>query len=113
MIVAVLLGENLDLKTSPIFVDPERRLVVIDMTPNGSKTFGLVGVYAARNIGQSECFRGQEKFLVTPHTLVLLGNFNTICDARVNSVGSNPDTRRGKLALQKSAVIFSWQIDID
>lgn len=44
------------------------------------------------------------------HTLLLLNDFNIICDARVDCVGSNPD-RKGIIASEICYVGISWQSD--
>lgn len=96
--VAVLLGEDLKLQLRTIFADPEGKLVVLSVTHSSAKTFILVAAYAPFGIGQSDYFRRLDNFLGTKHTLMVIGDFNTICNSRADCVGSNLN-RSGNLCL--------------
>lgn len=64
----------------------------MDFTSSCDKTIRPVAIYAP-NVGQSEHFRDLEKLLSTTDSLVLLGNFNIICDTHVDNVVSKTDRR--------------------
>lgn len=63
-------------------------LVVLDMAYS-CKTFRLIGIYApyARKI-LSDYYWHLENFLMTSKTLAILGHYNAILDARLDSSGS-------------------------
>lgn len=54
------------------FVDPEARLVVMDLMFSSNKVIRLVAIYALNKTGQSEYYRNLEIFLYTSHTLTIL-----------------------------------------
>uniref|UniRef100_A0A0L8H7G3 exodeoxyribonuclease III n=1 Tax=Octopus bimaculoides TaxID=37653 RepID=A0A0L8H7G3_OCTBM len=76
--VAVLIKKNLDFQIRAVFLDPEGRLVVLDVTHESKQSFRLVAAYAPNGQRQSDFFRNLEYFLLTSKTIVLLGDFNTI-----------------------------------
>ncbi|XP_014775867.1 uncharacterized protein LOC106873154 [Octopus bimaculoides] len=87
--VLVLARKGLALQTSTVYVNPEGGLVVLDVTYSG-KAFRLIRIYApcARGL-QTDFYRRLENFLVTSKTLVVLGDYNAIVDAHIDSVGSS------------------------
>lgn len=97
----ILLKRNRVSEKKLIFTDPEGRLVVVDLTFSYSKvlTFSyskvirLVAIYAPNKNRQSEYYRNLERFLGTTHLIVLPGDYNTICDAHVDYVGSYSDMK--------------------
>lgn len=94
MIVAVLLKKYLVEETKTIFIASEGRLVVLDMTFSSVNSFGMVAGYASFGSRRSNFFRDQEYFLATLHSIILLQDFNTICNVRVDCVGTTLDRRK-------------------
>lgn len=72
----------------------------MDLTIRSSKIVrpDLLQFYATKNVGQNELHLNLEKFLGTPHFLLILGECNIICEARLDCVGSQTD-RKGRLLL--------------
>lgn len=79
------------------------RLVVLEQRFSCDKMIRLVAVYTPQ-LRKSDYYRDLERFLGTPHVLVLLGNYNSILDARVDMVGSL--TRRANSGFQ-NLLIFT------
>lgn len=69
------------------FTDTECRLVVMNLTFSCCKVIKPVTIYAPNKNGQIEYYRDLEKFLCLSHSLLLLGKYKTIRDARINYVG--------------------------
>ncbi|WP_347046864.1 hypothetical protein, partial [Escherichia coli] len=57
------------------------------MNDNEGSPFRLVAVYAPTGTVQPDFFRRLEAFLGTSRSLVLVGDWNAILDARVDWVG--------------------------
>lgn len=72
------------------YSDTEDRLIILGLTFSCGKTIRLVAINAA-HVGKSDNFRDLQKFLNTSHSIVLLGDYSTILDARVDRVGSDTD----------------------
>lgn len=85
--------KKLDIEVSTVFLVRQGSLVVLDVTYNRCKAFGLVAIYPYSVTGQSDFFRSLNNFLRTLNTLVLLSNFNTICGARIDCVSTNTNKR--------------------
>lgn len=76
------------LQVNAVFLDPEGRLVVLDVTHVSKQSFRLVAVYAPKECKQAGYCRYLKSFLVMSKTLALLGDFNNIFNVRVDIVGS-------------------------
>lgn len=73
-VLLVLLKRNRVPEENLIF--SECRLITMDLFSCG-KTVRLVAVYASTTTGKSEYVRDLDKFLVTSHILVLIGDYIT------------------------------------
>ena len=85
--VAVLFRRGLGLQVRTIFLDPEGKSVVLDVSNGEGDAFRLVAVYAPTGAGRPDFFRRLEVFLGTSRSLVLVGDWNAILDARLDAVG--------------------------
>ena len=85
--VAVLFRKGLDLEVWTIFLDPNGKLVVLDVRNSEGSAFRLVAVYAPTGAGRPDFFGRLEPFLGTSRSLVLVGDWNGILDARWDCVG--------------------------
>ena len=85
--MAVLFRRGLGLQVRTIFLDPEGKSVVLDVSNGEGDAFRLVAVYAPTGAGRPEFFRRLEVFLGTSRSLVLVGDWNAILDARLDAAG--------------------------
>ncbi len=93
--VAVFFRKSLGLEVRKIFLDPDGKLVVLDVDGSEGAAFRLVAVYAPTGAGRPDFFRRLEPFLGTSRSLVVLGDFNGILDARWDCVGLANNRRGG------------------
>lgn len=88
----MLISRILDLEVQTIFLDPEGKLVVLDVKSNESVTFRFVAVYASTRAGQSGFFRRLEVLDGTSRSLIFVGDWNAILD-RVEQADRRGDCR--------------------
>lgn len=61
----VVFKKSLDVQVSTTFLDPEGRLVVLDVTHMSKQSFRLVAVYTPKECTQTEFYWDLETYLVT------------------------------------------------
>lgn len=74
-------------------LEPEGKLVILDVNGSNGGDFRLVVVYAPIVAGQPEFIRRLEVFLSTSLPFVLVGDFNAILVVKLDTVGL-PDEKR-------------------
>lgn len=70
--VVVLLGKDLNLQVCPVFLEPEGRLVVLDVIHNGKQSFRVATIYALMGGGRADFFKNLKRFLVKLKALVFV-----------------------------------------
>lgn len=69
-------------------LDPESRLVVLDVTHTTKRSFRVVVVYAPTGGGRADFFKNLERFLAALKTLLLFGDFIIVIDVRNDCTSS-------------------------
>lgn len=77
------LPKDLDLKIKAAFLNPEGKLVVIDVNNSDGCAFKLVTAFAPTGAGQSGYFKRLCVFLGMSRFLVLVGDWNAVLDVSI------------------------------
>lgn len=93
--MVALFKKRLDLEVRTIFLDPEDKLAVMDVSNSESGAFRLIAIYVFTGPEQPNVFRRLEVFFGTSRSLIslmLVNDWNAILDAHLDRVALIEDS---------------------
>lgn len=93
--MVALFKKRLDLEVRTIFLDPEDKLAVMDVSNSESGAFRLIAIYVFTGPEQPNFFRCLEVFFGTSRSLIslmLVNDWNAILDAHLDRVALIEDS---------------------